>query len=329
MKVQPVMKLDFAISSVLAPMAEITDAPFRATVRKFSRSLMISEMISAAGVWQKNHKTLRMLKLEPLEQPIGIQIFGHSPEIMGEAAKKAEQEGAVLIDINMGCPVRKIVNDGNGAALMQNEKLAGQIVEAVVAAVKIPVSVKFRAGWNSENINAVSFAKVMEAAGASLLTIHGRTRAQFYSGLADWQLIRQVREAVSIPLIGNGDIRTPEEALKKQHESGVAGVMIGRAVLGRPWLMGQIEAACVGNQVPENPSLPEQKQFLLEHLGLMLDYYTAPRGIYLFRKHICWYVSGMRGAAKFRQDINTIEDIHALTSTISDFYDKAGEDEGL
>lgn len=329
MKVQGIMKPDFAISSVLAPMAEITDMPFRSMVRKFSNSLMISEMISAAGIWQKNQKTLRMLKLTATEQPIGIQIFGHDAEIMAAAAKQAEEEGAALIDINMGCPVRKIVNDGNGSALMQNVSLAGKIVSAVSSAVKIPVSVKFRSGWNADSINAIEFAKAMEDSGASLLAVHGRTRAQFYSGFADWQLIAKVKEAVSIPLIGNGDIRSPKEAVARMQESGVDGIMVGRAVLGHPWLMGQIEAACSGNPIPETPSLAEQKQLQLEHLRLMLDYYQAPKGIYLFRKHICWYVSGMRDAAKFRQEINTIEDIDILTRTISDFYAKAGEDEGI
>ncbi len=329
MKVQGVMSLDFSISSVLAPMAEITDYPFRAIVRKFSNTLMVSEMISASGVFQRNQKTLFMLDLSSIDQPIGIQLFGHDAFIMASAAEEAEARGALFIDINMGCPVRKIVSDGNGSALMQDISLARKIVSAVCSRVKVPVSVKFRSGWNSENRNAVEFAKAMEDSGASFLTIHGRTRAQFYSGFSDWELIKEVKEGVRIPVIGNGDIHTPMEAVKRKQESGVDGVMIGRAILGCPWLMGQIEAAVIGKEIPKTPSIKEQEQIVLEHLSLMLDYYKYPKGLYLFRKHLCWYVSGKRDAGRFRQEVNSISDVNLLISSIKEFYNKAGINEGI
>lgn len=314
------MKLDFPIKTILAPLAEITDAPFRQIVRGFSSCLMFTEMISAAGAYQNNQKTLKMMKLKPSEQPLGVQLFGHSSAQLATAAKLAEDAGAKLIDINMGCPVKKIVSDGNGSALMKDETLAAHIVEAVAGAVRLPVSAKFRTGWTAETINAVPFAKALESAGASMLTVHGRTRSAFYSGLADWDIIGKVKAAVHIPVIGNGDIKSGTDAIARIKQTGVDGVMIGRAALGHPWLMGQIEAAVSGNPVPPPPSLDTQKQVLLQHLSLMLSYYGNPSGIYHFRKHLCWYVSGLRGASQFRELANHTADEGALIHAISDFY---------
>ena len=300
------MNFNFDISVVLAPLAEITDFPFRMTVRKFSSCMMFTEMISAAGAYQRNQKTLDMMRLKDEEQPLGVQLFGHDPYQLAEAAKMAEAEGACMIDINMGCPVKKIVNDGNGAALMKNEKLAAEIMERVVKAVSIPVSAKFRSGWSADEINAPSFAKILETSGASMVSVHGRTRSQFYSGKADYNVIKQVKENVKIPVVANGDIRTADEAEYVLRITGANGVMIGRAALGHPWIMGQIEATLKGYAKPRHLSLQEQKKTLLAHLEAMLEYYGSPRGVYNFRKHICWYVAGMNGAANFRTLVNTI-----------------------
>jgi len=321
------MKLNFDISVMLAPLAEVTDFPFRRIVREFSPCLMFTEMISAAGAFQNNQKTLNMMKLEEAK-PLGVQLFGHNPYQMAEAAKIAEQQGADIIDVNMGCPVKKIVNDGNGSALMKDENLAGEIVEAIVKAVSVPVSVKFRSGWTAEEINAPSLAKVLESAGASMLTVHGRTRSQFYSGKADYEVIRKVKENVKIPVIANGDITCGDDALRALKVTGADGVMIGRGALGHPWILAETEAALKGRKIPEAPDLQEQKQTLLRHLEYMLDYYGSPRAIYHFRKHICWYVAGMRGASAFRAKINTIQDKSQLESEINNFYDNAGEAKG-
>ena len=316
------MKLDFDISVMLAPLVEVTDFPFRKIVREFSDCLMFTEMISAAGAYQNNQKTLNMMKLEEAK-PLGVQLFGHNPYQMAEAAKIAEAQGADIIDVNMGCPVKKIVNDGNGSALMKDEKSAGEIVEAIVKSVSVPVSVKFRSGWTLEEINAPSLAKVLESAGASMLTVHGRTRSQFYSGKADYEVIRKVKENVKIPVIANGDICNGKDALNALKITEADGVMIGRGALGHPWVLAEIAATVKGEEIPETPTLQEQKQVLLRHLEYMLDYYGSPRAIYHFRKHICWYVSGMCGASAFRAKINTVQDKTELEDEINDFYDNA------
>ena len=315
------MKLQFDIKACLAPLAEITDIPFRSLVRDFSSCLMFTEMISAAGAYQNNQKTVGMMKLGASEHPIGVQLFGHNPEQLATAAKMAEAAGADMIDINMGCPVKKIVSDGNGSALMKDETLAGRIVEAVAKAVSLPVSAKFRKGFSADSVNAVSFAKVLESAGASLVTVHGRTRAEFYSGAADWDIIAKVKEAVKIPVIANGDITSPEVALECLQKTKADGVMIARASLGHPWLMGQIAAAVHNEPIPATPTINEQKQIVIKHLNAMLDYYGNPSGLFQFRKHLCWYVTGKKGASKFREAINHIQDKNIVLESITKFYD--------
>ncbi len=301
---------------ILAPMAGITDAPFRFLAKRFGAGLVVSEMISAQAVVFRNTKTLKMARPWRSEHPVAIQLFGHDPDVMAKAAGEMEAMGADLIDINMGCPQRKIVRAGSGSALMNQPELAAKIVEYMQREVTVPVTVKIRLGWDESSINAVEFACLMARAGASMITVHGRTRSQMFAGRADWKAISLVKEAVDIPVVANGDVTDISSAAECIKISGADAVMIGRAALGRPWIFHEIiKGSTVG---------PEQKfNAILDHLTMLKEYYGPRTGTVLAKKHVCWYSHGLSNGAKFRQQVHQIEDFERLKDFVEDFFTRA------
>ncbi|NGZ27102.1 MAG: tRNA dihydrouridine synthase DusB [Magnetococcales bacterium] len=288
----------------LAPMAGITDLPFRLQARRYGADLLVSEMISSQAMVRNSLRTKRMASSEGVEAPLVVQIAGGDPQIMADAARMNVELGADAIDINMGCPVKKIVNTWAGAALMKDEELVGRILEAVTKAVQVPVTVKMRLGWDNNQLNGETIARIAQAAGVRWIAVHGRTRAQMYQGKADWQAIGRIKAAVSIPVIGNGDITTPQEAKHMLEISGVDGLMIGRGALGRPWLFQQVKHYLEhGESLPE-PDVEERYQTVLFHLDHMLDHYGPRTGNLMARKHLSWYGRGIVGAARFREEVN-------------------------
>ena len=292
------IKLDAPL--VLAPMAGITDLPFRVICRRLGCGMTVSEMVSAKGLLYKNVKTTEMLRIEDSERPTAIQLFGSVPAELAEAAKMVEASGADIIDFNMGCPVPKIVNNGEGSALMKNPQLAYEVLAAMVAAVKIPVTVKFRAGWDDKHRNAVEIALAAERAGVAAVAVHGRTRQQFYEGKADWSIIREVKQAVKVPVFGNGDIFTVADGLRMLAETGVDGLMIGRGADGNPWLFQQLKAALAGEPVPEAPTLDARLDLAAEHLDMLIDFKGEHISVKEMRRHISAYLKGLPHAAEFR-----------------------------
>lgn len=299
------LKLDTPLA--LAPMAGITDLPFRLICRRLGCGMTVSEMVSAKGLLYKNVKTTDMLRIDAGERPTAIQLFGSVPEELAEAARIVEASGADIIDFNMGCPVPKIVNNGEGSALMKNPKLAHAILAAMVKAVKIPVTVKFRAGWDDNHRNAVEIAKAAEAAGVSAVAVHGRTRQQFYEGKADWQIIADVKKAVSVPVFGNGDIFTVADGLKMREETGCDGLMIGRGADGNPWLFRELAAVLAGKEQPMKPTLEERLAQAAEHLKMLIDYKGEYISVKEMRRHISAYLKGMPHAAEFRGRFHKVD----------------------
>lgn len=289
---------------ILAPMAGVTDLPFRLLSKEMGCDLVYSEMISDKGLVYKNCHTMDMLTIDERERPVSIQIFGSEPKPMAEAAKIVEQAGADIIDINMGCPTLKIVKNGEGSALMRQPALAYSIMESVVKAVKLPVTMKTRKGWDEKAVNAIDMAKLAEAAGISAVAIHGRTREQFYSGAADWNIIRQVKQSVSIPVIGNGDIRSPQDAARMLTETGCDGVMIGRGAQGNPWIFRQIKHYFATGTILPAPDVHERIDVLLRHLDML----AAHKGEYIaireMRSHAAWYTRGLPNSAELRLKFN-------------------------
>lgn len=305
---------------ILAPMSGVTDLPFRRLVKAHGAGMVVSEMIASEAMIRQNRQTLRMAETEPEEFPMAVQLAGCEPEVMAEAARLNEDRGAAVIDINMGCPVKKVVKGDAGSALMRDEVLAGRILEAVVKAVKLPVTLKMRTGWDHECRNAPRLARIAEEAGVRMVTVHGRTRNQMYTGHADWAFIGEVKRAVSIPVVGNGDINSIDDVEEMLRLSGADGVMIGRGAYGRPWFLRQVAHFLkTGMRLPD-PPLAEQLAILLEHVESMLSHYGAEHGVRIARKHVAWYSKGLRGSTEFRSAINQSLDAGQVRRMILDFY---------
>jgi len=305
---------------ILAPMSGVTDLPFRRLVKRAGAGLVVSEMIASQAMIRESRQSLLMARTEPEEFPMAVQLAGCEPEVMAEAAKLNQDRGAAIIDINFGCPVKKVVNGHAGSALMRDELHAGRILEATVKAVSLPVTLKMRTGWDHANRNAPSLARVAESCGIRMITVHGRTRCQLYEGSADWAFLREVKEAVAIPVIVNGDIADLEGVRRALALSGADGVMIGRGAYGRPWFLKQAMAMLRGEPVPVAPTLAEQGALVLEHYEAMLSHYGAGAGLRVARKHVAWYSKGLPGSAEFRAVFNRIDEPGAAMAAIRAFY---------
>jgi tRNA-dihydrouridine synthase B len=310
---------------ILAPMTGVTDRPFRVRVKGFGAGLTVTEMIASEAMVRETRQSRQKSAWDPAEEPVSMQLAGCDPHVMAEAAKLNEQRGAAIIDINMGCPVKKVVNGHAGSHLMRDLKLAAQLIDKTVKAVSVPVTLKMRVGWCHQSLNAPELARIAEDLGVRMLTVHGRTRNQMYAGSADWAFVARVKAAVSIPVIVNGDIASPHDAVEALRLSGADGVMIGRGAYGRPWLLGQVMARLDGRPVPAAPSLAEQKALVLGHYAAMLELYGREAGVPIARKHLGWYTKGLRGSAEFRNEVNMVADSDRVVAMLGDFYDRALE----
>lgn len=304
---------------VLAPMAGVTDLPFRLLCKEQGAGLLCMEMVSAKAIHFGNKNTKALLKIHLAETPVSLQLFGSDPELMAEIAKQIEELPFDILDINMGCPVPKVVNNGEGSALMKNPKLVGEIVSAVSKAIKKPVTVKIRKGFNEASVNAVEIARIIEESGGAAVAVHGRTREQYYSGQADWDIIRQVKEAVSIPVIGNGDVDSPQKAEAMFRETGCDGVMIGRACRGNPWIFRQLQEYFEKGQLISRPELSDVKEMILRHGQLLLEEKGDYTGMREMRKHVAWYTAGYPHSARLRQAINNIESMESLKNLLEEW----------
>ncbi len=301
---------------ILAPMAGVTDLPFRLLCKEQGAGLLCMEMVSAKAIYFNNKNTEELLNIDDREPPVSLQLFGSDPDIISEMAKKIENRPFSILDINMGCPVPKVAGNGEGSALMKNPKLVEEIVSKTAKAIKKPVTVKIRKGFDDEHINAVEIARIAESAGAAAVAVHGRTREQYYSGKADWDIIRQVKEAVKIPVIGNGDVTSPEAARQLMETTGCDGIMIGRGAQGNPWIFRQILHWMETGEEEPKPDLEEVKAMILRHARMLVEYKGAYTGIREMRKHVAWYTAGYPNSAKLRARVNEIESLEALEHLI-------------
>lgn len=317
----PIGPLTLDTPVILAPMTGVTDRPFRTLVKRFGAGLTVTEMMASEAVIRETCQSLQKAAWDPSEDPVSMQLAGCEPQRMAEAAKLNEGMGAAIIDINMGCPVKKVVNGHAGSALMREPELARRIIEATVKAVKVPVTLKMRMGWDHASLNAPELARVAEDLGIQLITVHGRTRCQLYSGTADWAFIRSVKDAVKVPVIANGDICSIADAELALDQSGADGVMIGRGAYGRPWLIAQVMAALTGRAVPADPTLAQQHALVREHYAMMIELYGRVIGVNLARKHLGWYTKGLHDSGTFRNAVNQLADPVDVTAMIDRFYE--------
>ena len=302
---------------ILAPMAGVTDLPFRLLCKEQGAGLLCMEMVSAKAIQYNNRNTKALLEIHPEEHPVSLQLFGSDPDIMSEIAKRIEELPFAILDINMGCPVPKIVRNGEGSALMKNPKLVYEIVNKTAKAIQKPVTVKIRKGFDDESINAVEIAKIIEDAGGAAVAVHGRTREQYYSGKADWEIIRQVKEAVSIPVIGNGDVVSGESAISMMKQTGCDGVMIGRGAQGNPWIFSELLEYERTGILPKRPDMEELVEMMLRHARLQIEYKGEFLGIREMRKHVSWYTTGLPNSARLRGEINAVESYDELVRLLN------------
>lgn len=305
---------------ILAPMAGVTDLPFRLLCAENGVGLSCMEMVSAKAILYRNRNTESLLEIHPDEGKVSLQLFGSEPDIVSEMAKQIEERPFAILDLNMGCPVPKIVNNGEGSALMKNLLLAGRLIEKTVRAIKKPVTVKIRKGFDEEHVNAVELAHIAQESGAAAIAVHGRTREQYYAGAADWDIIRRVKEAVSIPVIGNGDVTDGESAARMLEETGCDGVMVGRAARGNPWIFAEIKAFLESREILERPSAEQVKEMILRHSRLQLACKGEYIGIREMRKHVSWYTTGYPHSAKIRLRINEAETMKDLEEVLSELW---------